>query len=54
MADYDTQETVTCTAFFISNSERQRSLQHFIQIENLPKKFDTVIIPSGIIFNANN
>ena len=47
IADYDTHETVTCSAFFIYDTERQRSLQHFIQIENLPDKFDTVIIPSG-------
>ena len=46
-ADYDTDETVTCSAFFIYDKERQRSLQHFIQIENLPDRFDTVIIPSG-------
>ena len=46
-ADYDTEETVTCSAFFIYDKERQRSLQHFIQIENLPDSFDTVIITSG-------
>jgi len=45
---YDTQETVTCSAFFIYDQERQRSLQHFIQIESLPPDYDTVIIPSGI------
>ena len=51
IADYDTQETVTCSAFFIYDTERQRSLQHFIQIEGLPPHFDTVIIPSGVVWS---
>ena len=46
-ADYDTQETVTCTSFYIYDTKRQRSLQHFIQIEQLPLSFATVVIPSG-------
>jgi len=45
---YDTQETVTCKAQFIYDQERQRSLQHFLQIEDLPECFHTVDIPSGI------
>lgn len=45
---YDTQETVTCKAHFIYDQDRQRSLQHFLQIEDLPECFHTVDIPSGI------
>jgi len=44
---YDTKETVTCKAHFIYNVERQRSLQHFLTIEDLPEEFHTVVIPSG-------
>jgi len=45
---YDTQEIVTCKAHFIYDQDRQRSLQHFLQIEDLPECFHTVDIPSGI------
>merc|ERR1719150_3074485 len=44
---YDTIETVTCKSHYIHDEERQRSLQHFIQIEDLPEKFTTVNLPSG-------
>ena len=46
-ADYDTQETVTCNSHFIYDLDRQRSLQHFIQIEGLPAKYKEVELPSG-------
>jgi len=45
---YDTQETVTCQASFIYDQDRQRSLQHFLKIEDLPDCFHTVNIPSGV------
>jgi len=45
---YDTHETVTCSSFFIYDLDRQRSLQHFIQIERLPEKFKVLTLPSGI------
>jgi hypothetical protein len=38
---------VTCNSLFIYDAERQRSLQHFIQIENLPSIFSRVTLPSG-------
>ena len=38
---------VTCTAAFIYDLKRQRSLQHFLTIEDLPEQFHTVNIPSG-------
>jgi len=44
---YDTIETVTCRSFYIYDQERQRSLQHFIQIEDLPDHFAIVNLPSG-------
>ena len=46
--DYDTIETVTCKSHYIHDEERQRSLQHFIQIEDLPEKFTKVNLPSGL------
>ena len=46
-ADYDTHETVTCNSHFIYDLDRQRSLQHFIQIEGLPSKYKEVELPSG-------
>ena len=48
IADYDTQDTVTCKAHTIYDQDRQRSLQHFLQIEDLPECFHTVEIPSGV------
>ena len=47
MLDYDTTETVICTSEFIYNAERQRSLQHFIQLEPLPQQYTIVNLPSG-------
>lgn len=44
---YDTVETVLCSSQFLYNSARQRSLQHFIQLEPLPKQFSVVHLPSG-------
>jgi len=44
---YDTFETVTCNSHFIYNAERQRNLQHFISLEQLPERFQTVPLPSG-------
>jgi len=44
---YDTKETVTCKAHFLYDAERQRSLQHFLTIEDLPEQYHTVVIPSG-------
>merc|ERR1719468_968577 len=45
---YDTIETVTCKSYYIYDQERQRSLQHLIQIEELPSIFKTVRLPSGV------
>ena len=36
-----------CKAHFIYDENRQRSLQHLIQIEELPDYFKTVHLPSG-------
>ena len=47
ITDYDTKDMVTCTAKFIYDLKRQRSLQHFLTIEDLPEQFHTVVIPSG-------
>merc|ERR1712106_694742 len=44
---YDTNETVTCNSHFIYDLDRQRSLQHFLQIEGLPAKYKEVELPSG-------
>ena len=46
--DYDTIETVTCSSKFLYNSERQRNLQHFIEIEELPLQYGIVDLPSGV------
>ena len=46
--DYDTVETVTCSSKFLYNSMRQRSLQHFIEIEELPVQYGIVDLPSGV------
>merc|ERR1719312_2493380 len=45
---YDTEEVVKCNAHFIYDENRQRSLQHLIQIEELPNRFKTVRLPSGV------
>jgi len=44
---YDTTETVICSSEFLYNAERQRSLQHFIQLEPLPEQYSIVNLPSG-------
>jgi len=44
---YDTKETVTCQSYFIYDLDRQRNLQHFIQIDKLPAEFKEVSLPSG-------
>ena len=46
-SDYDTHETVTCNSHFIYDLDRQRSLQHFLQIEGLPAKYKVLELPSG-------
>ena len=48
ISDYDTQEVVMCKSRFIYDENRQRSLQHLIQIEELPMYFKTVHLPSGM------
>ena len=45
--DYDTHETVTCNSHYIYDLDRQRSLQHFLEIEGLPARFKEVELPSG-------
>lgn len=45
---YDSQEVVRCNSHFIYDEARQRSLQHVIQIEQLPPHFHTVHLPSGV------
>jgi len=45
---YDTFETVTCKSHLIYNADRQRSLQHFIEIEDLPESYGMVKLPSGL------
>jgi len=44
---YDTIDTVICSSKFLYNAKRQRNLQHYIQIENLPEKYKVVDLPSG-------
>lgn len=51
ISDYDTEEVVKCNAHFIYDENRQRSLQHLIQIEELPSRFKTVRLPSGNIIS---
>ena len=38
---------MVCTSTFLYNAKRQRSLQHFIQIQPLPEQFKVVDLPSG-------
>ena len=47
VTDYDTIDTVICSSKFLYNAKRQRNLQHYIQIENLPEKYKVVDLPSG-------
>ena len=44
---YGTMKTVTCSSYFEFDEERQRSLQHFINILPLASEFETVTLPSG-------
>lgn len=44
---YDTNKIVTCTSSYVHDISRQRSLQHYIQFENLPEKDQSVVLPSG-------
>jgi len=44
---YGTMKTVTCSSYFEFNQERQRSLQHFINITPLESKYENVTLPSG-------
>ena len=39
---------MTCSSKFLYNSERQRNLQHFIEIEELPLQYGIVDLPSGV------
>ena len=47
IVDYDTIETVICSSEFLYNAKRQRSLQHYIQLEPLPGNYSIVELPSG-------
>ena len=38
---------MTCQSSFIYDQERQRSLQHYIKINDLPGPFKQVFLPSG-------
>ena len=44
---YGTMKTVTCSSYFKFDEERQRSLQHFIKIKDLPEEDTEVTLPSG-------
>jgi len=35
---------------FVYDKSRQRSLQHFIEFEDLPEKDKNIVLPSGKIF----
>ena len=45
--DYDTEKTVVCSSRYIYDESRQRSLQHFIEFEELPEKDKSIGLPSG-------
>ena len=45
---YGTNKTVTCSSFFSFDDQKQRSLQHYIEIKPLSKEFRTVELPSGL------
>ena len=47
--DYDTNKTVQCSSAFVYDKSRQRSLQHFIEFEELPEKNQNIVLPSGKI-----
>jgi len=44
---YDTNKTVKCSSTYVYDESRQRSLQHFIEFENLHEKDMSVVLPSG-------
>jgi len=44
---YDTEKTVVCKSRYIYDESRQRSLQHFIEFEELPEKDKSIGLPSG-------
>merc|ERR1719225_2460390 len=44
---YDTEKTVKCSSRYIYDESRQRSLQHFIEFEELPEKDKSIGLPSG-------
>ncbi len=46
-ADYDTNKTVKCSSQYVYDESRQRSLQHFIEFEELPERDKSVVLPSG-------
>ena len=47
ISDYDTEKTVVCKSRYIYDESRQRSLQHFIEFEELPELDKSVRLPSG-------
>ena len=47
ISDYDTEKTVVCKSRYIYDESRQRSLQHFIEFEELPEKDKSIGLPSG-------
>ena len=47
VSDYDTNKTVQCSSSFVYDKSRQRSLQHFIEFEELPEKSRNIVLPSG-------
>ena len=47
ISDYDTNKTVQCSSSFVYDKSRQRSLQHFIEFEELPEKSRNIVLPSG-------
>jgi hypothetical protein len=38
---------VQCSSSFVYDKSRQRSLQHFIEFEELPEKSQNIVLPSG-------
>jgi len=47
LTDYDTNKTVQCSSAFVYDKSRQRSLQHFIEFEDLTEMDKNVVLPSG-------
>ena len=42
-----TFQNILCGSHYIYDRDRQRSLQHFLRIENLPAKYKVMDLPSG-------